>query len=219
MKTIKIAILDNHILIGKCTEAVVNSNPNMRVVFLSHSGKELIEFINKTKRLPDIVLLEIETPDINGLEVLKIIKHKHPKIKVIILTIQTEPYYIIKMIENGSDGYLFKDVAPVDLHNSILKVLKSGQYFNDSIEKLLQERKEQNQKKIRIELEFQFLTDKQIKILELICYEKTTIEIAKTMNLSVKTIEKHRAMLMTVARAKNIVGLVLFAISKGIFKI
>jgi DNA-binding NarL/FixJ family response regulator len=146
------------------------------------------------------------------------VKQKFPTCKVIMLSYHEEPHYIIHLIECGAVGYLQKSGEAEEVILAIRKVMAEGRYFNQKVLELLHDRLSINLK-INEKYDFngQQITSNDVKILELICLQKTTKEIADYLNLSHRTIENHRSSIMKKANVDNIVGLVLYAISKGIF--
>lgn len=200
----QVIIVDDHLLFASSLERLVASFPKFKVLHKAGNGVELQEYLSGATQLPDIVLLDIKMPVMNGLETLVWLKKMHSDIKVIMLTMEDDEDSVIKMLRNGANGYLLKDIDPESLEKALNETLINGSYFTDKVSLLLHKSTDEN-------FEFIELKEQEITFLKLACTEMTYKEIAEVMNLSPKTIDGYRHELFTKLNLKNRVGLVLYA--------
>lgn len=214
METIKIIIAEDHPLM----RSAISSNlatvaPEIEIIGQCCDGVELLEIL-KYKN-PDIVLLDVEMPRMDGLEVLKTIREKYKNdLKVLVFSANSSNYLNLKLMQTGADGILFKKSSTEELINAIKIVYNDSVFFQDSLAfKMLSNR--HNLKKDSLD---QFNTT-DFEILQLICQQKNANDIAKEMKMSVNTINKYRSKLMEKTNSQNLAGMVIFAIQNGIYVI
>ncbi|MBP7821851.1 MAG: response regulator transcription factor [Saprospiraceae bacterium] len=207
-----IAILDDHELFRSGIEQIINTSPDFRVVESVSTPEELYWVLKNNKKI-DIVLLDIRLKGANGLDVLKIIKEEYPLMKVIMLTMYDESSYIRKMIENGADGYLLKDITPDELFRTLTNVCSLGRYFNQSITQLIIQSLQDKVVKAKTGVEF---TSVELEVLTLISNGYTSDEIAKMLYKSTRTIEGYRNSFLKKTNTKNIASLVTWAFKNGV---
>jgi DNA-binding NarL/FixJ family response regulator len=174
------------------------------------NGSELLENLANAKLLPDVILLDLRMPVMDGVEAQQKIRMLYPEIKIIVLTMEDDEQYILHLINEGVNGYLLKNTDPDEMEKAIQKVVEKGFYFSDDISKLVMKSlfsKEKHALTSNLDL-----NDRELEILKLICKEFTAAEIADKLNLSVRTIEGYRQKLLDKSGAKNMAGLVVFAI-------
>jgi two-component system response regulator DegU len=209
-KKIKIVIADDHKLFRKGIIALLEDFDFIGEIEEASNGAELLEILAKTNLLPDVILLDLNMPVMDGMEAQKNIRKLYSGIKIIILTMEDDEQYILHLIAEGVNGYLLKSADPDEMERVILKVVENGFYFSDEISmKVL---KNLNMKE---KAEFVFnpdFTERELKILELICKEYSNNEIAKECDISIRTAEGYRQKLVEKSGAKNIAGLVVLAI-------
>lgn len=213
MKTTNIAIVDDHTMISKAIESMVNDHPNYKVIFNASNGEDFILSLEKSKILPDVVLMDVNMPYKDGIETTQWLAKNHPEINVIALTMEDNEQSIIKMLKAGAKGYLLKDMQPEMLFQAIETVLEKGSFYTDMItQTLLKIKKDEHS--IRDTLSD--FKDKEIEFIKLSCSELTYKEIAEKMYLSPKTIDGYRDSVFTKLHIKSRVGLVLFALKNNI---
>ena len=203
MKKIKVLVAEDHNIVREGLINCLNLNSEVIVVGEACNG---IEALKKTKELePDILLLDLSMPELDGIEVLQIIKKRSPEIKVIILTAHYEKEYVEEMRSKGADGYLLKNITLTDLNKAIDKVYKGGKFFfdklNDEKETYLDKPPE--------------LTDREIQVLRMLANELSAKEIADKLNLSVRTVETHRENIKKKFNVTSMISLVKLAIKYG----
>lgn len=212
---IKIALVDDEILFRKGIAFLLQRENNIDIVFEASNGEELIELLNKAESKPDIIIMDLKMPVLNGVEATKIIRKSFPEIKIIALTSYDTKSFIANMIQVGAVAYLIKNTTPKDLIKTINEVALKGFYYDESVLKTIQDTIV-SQKNTKGCLETSFLSPREIEILQLICQQKTTSEIADHLFLSPRTVEGHRNNLLLKTESRNIAGLVVYAIQNEI---
>ncbi|MEO8239842.1 MAG: response regulator transcription factor [Flavobacterium sp.] len=213
--TIKIVLVDDEVLFRKGISFLLQKEKNIEVLFEASNGEELISHLNSNEINPDIIIMDLKMPILNGVEATKIIRKFFPEIKIIALTSYDTKAFVINMIQVGAVAYLIKNTTPKDLINTINEVACKGFYYNENILKTIKDTILPT-KNSKINLETSFLSPREIEILQLICNQKTTAEIAEKLFLSPRTVEGHRNNLLLKTESRNIAGLVVYAIQNEI---
>lgn len=211
---IKILIADDHRLVREGLKALLESQSDIEIVGEASDGHETIK---KTKELqPDIVLMDISMPNLNGLEATRTIRRKYPNTKVLILTMHLNDEYIFQSLQLGASGYLLKENAAEDLINAIRSVQEGNSYLSPSISKTVIEAYLRKRTTGKGGSAFEVLTAREREILQLIAEGFTNKEIGKKLYISTKTVEAHRAHIMKKLDIHEVAKLVRFAIQKGL---
>lgn len=211
----KVALVDDHALLRSGLANVINSFGDYKVVFEADNGRQFIENI-KTKGKPDVVLLDINMPEMDGFATANWIKNNTPDIKFLVLSMLDNDNAIIKMLQCGAKGYILKDSKPDILKNALRDVTEKGFFFNDLVSnKIMHIIGKAKQE----EAEFVVLTDKEIDFLKWCCTEKSYKEIADAMNISTRAVESLRSALFDKLDTLSRIGLVMYAIKNGIITI
>lgn len=206
---INIAIVEDQLMFREGLKALLSKFKNISVVLECSNGKE---FLEKVSDSIDIVLMDIEMPELNGLQTMEELFKMGSELPVILVSQNNDPLVISKMMELGAKGYLTKDAEPEELHKAILSVADTGYYFNDLVSQSLL-LKLAGKESIRPTFNYvEQLSERETEVLQLICEEFTTSEIAEKLFLSPKTVENHRARIMDKTGVRNTAGLVVFAI-------
>lgn len=219
MKELKyIAVVDDHTMFRKGLTSLINFFPDYKVLFDAANGKDFILQL-RPRHLPDIVLLDITMPEMDGYATAEWIRVNYPEIKILALsTMDAEPA-IVKMIKHGARGYLLKDTEPAELKKAFDEVLANGFYYNDVIsKKVLKSVHLLADEKSPINA-FLKLSEREIEFLKKVCSEKTYQQIAEEMFLSPRTIDGYREALFEKLSVTSRVGLVLYAIKNEIVKV
>jgi len=214
MEKIKIIIADDHPLMRSAICGnLTNESDQIEIIGQCCDGIELLEILKYKK--PDIVILDIEMPRMDGIEVLKAIREKYKNdIKILVFSANSSNYINLRLMQMGADGILFKKSSTEELINAINIVYKDSVFFQDSMAfKMLSN--SHNMKKESLD---QF-NSVDFEILQLLCQQKNANEIAKEMKMSVNTINKYRSKLMEKTNSQNLAGMVIFAIQNGIYVI
>lgn len=213
---INVAIADDQVLFRKGMVSLINSFYDINVKLEAGSGQELIDHLEDDSI--DLVLLDISMPGMNGLETLANLKINYPGIKVIIVSAHDEEKYVIKMIDLGANAYLIKNAEPDEVENAIRTVVSNDFYFNKRTLEAMKNGYKYKKEKIILS-STELLTNREKEILQLLCKEQTTPEIASSLFISERTVEGHRQNLLTKTGCRNTAGLVIFAIKEGLFNI
>lgn len=210
---IRIAIADDHKIFRTGLIAVLKDVDEFNVVLEAGSGSELIEQIVTEK--PDLILMDIKMPDMDGLQTTLYIREHFEDIKILVISMYHENKYIIDMMKAGANGYLLKNAEPKEIIQAINTVYHTGFYFNQPMSGNLMKDLLGLQPSASGQTEA-VLNEREIDVLKLICEERSNVEIADKLCLSVRTVEGYRTKLFEKIGSKNIVGLVLYAVKQGI---
>lgn len=215
---INIAFADDQALFRKGMIGLLNSLRNIQVIIEAENGKDLLAQLAEVKQTVHVALIDISMPLLNGIETMQAMRKQFPFVKNIILTVHEEEKYINKLIEEGANAYLAKNADITEVENAINAVVNQDYYFNEStiaaMHKYVQQKKNKSSYPYAMEL-----TTREKEILQLICKEFTSSEIASKLFISERTVNGHRNNLLAKTGCKNTAGLVLFAIRNGIFDI
>lgn len=211
-----VVIVDDHILVAKAIASLIDQMDKYEVLYEAENGLLFVEWLKKRKTMPDIVLLDINMPKMNGYETATWLKNNHPEILVIALTMFNDEPSIINMIKAGVSGYLLKDIHPVELEKALDFVIEKGFYYSEWVANRLIRTITDDGTPGQLNAK---LTEKERHFLSLVCSEMTYKEIAHEMKLSTRTVEGYRDQLFTKLNVKSRVGLVLYAIKTQLFQI
>lgn len=206
----RVAVVDDHTLLSEAIAGLVRQFPDFEVVAVCKNGKELLNYLKNSKKHPNIVLMDVNMPVMNGIETTLALSKDFPEVKVIALSIEEDEQIILKMIRAGAKGYLLKDTQKEVLKQALIDVEKVGFYHSNTVKKILKSAENNPKKEI-------VLKEREIEFLKLACTEMTYKEIADVMCLSPKTVEGYREALFQKLNVKNRTGLVLYAIKNNIF--
>ena len=211
MSRIRILLADDHTLVRGGIRSLLESVENVEVVAESGDGREALELVAKHR--PDVALLDIGMPGLNGLEVAKRVPKESPKTRIIILSMHGDVTYVKQALRAGIAGYLLKGAAVAELPLALKAVMRGETYLSPKISKqvveLLRDPSEETDS-------LSGLTTRQREILQLIAEGRSTKEIAGVLGVSIKTVETHRARLMERLDIHDVPGLVRFAIRSGL---
>lgn len=214
MKSIRILLADDHALVRAGIRALVERLPEVTVIAEAKDGNQACQLVSEKR--PDLVLMDIAMPGLNGLAATARIDQDFPDVRVIILSMYSDEAYIREAIAAGAAGYLLKRSAAVELEDAIKAVANGGTYFSALISNNNAGRPGQL---CTNHASLDQLTARQREILKLIAERQSTREIGRTLEISVKTVETHRAQLMERLNIHDIPGLVRFAIRAGLVSI
>ncbi|TSE06409.1 MULTISPECIES: response regulator transcription factor [Aquimarina] len=217
METIKLGLIDDHNLFREGIKSLLKKMPGITLVLEAVSGKDLLAQLNNV--VPDVILLDLEMEDMNGVDATLKLQERYPDLKIIILTMHKEERMISYLMEVGANGYLLKDTNQEELETAIRSTYEKGFYFNSFVsEALLKGLKHKTTKPPAIGKDYH-LTSRELEVLEGITHEFTTSEIAEQLFLSVRTIEGHRKNLMNKLGVKNTAGLIVKAVKEKIISV
>lgn len=217
MENVKVALADDHVLVRNGLAGLV-TNLGYTVQFQSSNGKDFINKFN-AQDPPDIVLMDINMPEMDGYNTTLWLRNNHPLVHVLALSMYDDEYAIIRMLKSGAKGYILKDVEPVALKRAIDDVMTKGVHYTELVTgKLLHSIYAINQPD-KGAAQILNLNEKEIDFLKLASTEMTYKEIAEKMNVSPRTVDGYRDALFEKLNIKNRVGLVLFAIRHNIVQV
>ncbi len=212
---IKVVLVDDHALLRNGLASLI-TNLGYKVLYECSNGKQLVDKVDKND-LPDLILMDINMPEMDGFETAGWLKKNYPLINVIALSMYDDEISIIRMIKNGARGYILKDTNPNELKEAIESVMSKGFYYSDLVSGRLvrsirdDDEDENNNRKLVMGL-----NERLIEFLKLAATEMTYKEIAEKMHVSPRTVDGYRDELFERLNVKSRVGLVLFAIKNGI---
>ncbi len=215
---IKIAIADDHKIFRDGIKMSLADKVDLKMLWEAEDGKEMMHKIAVKK--PDVLLMDIRMPEIDGINALQILRKEYGSVKIIVLTMYDDEQMVNKMMEMGANAYLTKTTDPQEIYEAILTCVNEDFYFNDLVNKALlgklQLKKNQRQNNIK-EIPVTF-SEKEIRIIQLLAEDMSTDDISKVIFLSPRTIESIRQGLKTKADVKTIAGLVMYAVRNGLIE-
>jgi DNA-binding NarL/FixJ family response regulator len=212
---IKVILADDEVLFRKGISFLLDREDNIDVIFEASDGVELIDFLKGNNPKPDIIIMDLKMPLLNGIEATKIIHRDFSGIKIIALTSYDSKSFIANMIDVGAVSYLVKNATPQELFATINEVATKGFYYPEYVMNIIQKDLITN-KKSKCSFDAGFITSRELEVLQLICKQKSTIEIGEKLFISPRTVEGHRNNLLLKTESKNIAGLVVYAIQNEI---
>jgi DNA-binding NarL/FixJ family response regulator len=210
-----IVIVDDHILIAKALSSIISSFEDFEVLYECENGKELQDKLADKNNIPNIVLLDVSMPIMNGFETAKWLSTHHPDVFIMALSMQNEDHSVIAMLKNGAKGYLLKNTYPADLENALLTLLKKGFFYPDWAAKSIFnniESKEKSKETIRAQF-----TKRELEFLRHATTDLNYKEIATEMGCSLRTVENCKESISQKLNIKTRVGLAVFAIKNELF--
>lgn len=204
-----IVIVDDHLIFSQALSGLINTFDNFEVKYICKNGVELTEKLQFPDAVPDIILMDVNMPLMNGFETMQWLHTNHPNINVLALSLEDNDLSIIKMLRYGAKGYLLKDIEKKELETALEELINNGFYHSKNVTNVLL-------KSVLDDNTGVSLKDNEIKFMQLACTEMTYKEIADTMCLSPKTIDGYRDHLFDKLNVKNRTGLVLYAIKNKI---
>ncbi len=201
-----IILVDDHHLFGQSLYSLLIQMKEVEQINVFQHGLDVLAFLENNK--VDVVISDLQMPEMNGIELTSKIHEQFPEVRVLILTIDDEPLKIRKAIASGASGYLLKDTNKAELEEAILKLHQGLPYYSEKVLKIITTAEKY---KSQITKELTQLSAREIDVLKLISQEYSTSEVADLLFVSVNTVESHRKSLMRKLDVKNVVGLIKFA--------
>lgn len=212
MNAIRVLLADDHNLVRAGLRALLEAMPGVEVVGCVEDGRKAIEFAQKLH--PTVALLDIDMPGLNGLEAARRLRAEFPRLRVIILSVHDNEEYVRQALRAGAAGYLLKDAAPAELALALQAVARGETYLSPAVSRRVIE--DYLRGGPETPTTFERLTSRQREILQLIAEGHSTKDIARLLDLSVKTVETHRAALMQALDIHEVAGLVRYALRHGL---
>ncbi len=205
-----LAIADNHELFRRGLKDLLNTSGTFHVIIEAKNGKDLIEQLKHSKKLPDACIIDVSLPILNGYETMNIINKLWPKLKVMALSMYSDDLCIANMIRNGARGYLLKGGPSEEVKRALTSIIETG-YYHSGIDSILMSTLVQNRNNGAFNL-----SQKELKFLELACTDLTYSEIASTMNISPRTVDGYRDCLFKKFNIKKRTSLAMIAMRMGL---
>lgn len=220
MEKITIALVDDQQLFRNGLSAIIQNDPELELVCEAESAEALLDKLGQAGVLPDVLIMDLSMPGMNGMELHVILQERYPQIRVLVVSTYDQPRFIVKMVEQGASGYLSKNTDAGELMQAAKTIARNGFYFNEAMHKALQKSllKKSGPLKSLSNIPIEF-TGRETEILQMICRELSTEEIAEQLFISVRTVEGHRQNIIQKIGCKNVAGLVVFAIKKELFTV
>lgn len=220
MSRITLSIVDDQQLFLQGLAALIRDIDDFELLQVAETGQSLLDQFATAALLPDILLMDMKLPDMNGLQLNEQLQKQYPSIKVIVVSMYDQERIIYRMIEAGACGYLVKNCSKEELITAITSTAKTGFYFNfPTMQAMRHAAKFKNQALHNINNIPIALTRREEEVLQLICKELTNAEIAEKLFISLRTVDGHRNNLLVKTGCKNTAGLVIFAIRFGIYEL
>ncbi|MEY2602972.1 MAG: hypothetical protein QOH31_743 [Verrucomicrobiota bacterium] len=214
MKKLRILLADDHIVVRTGLRALLERQPNLKVVGESENGRETVELAASLG--PDVVVMDVGMPILNGIEATKTIVTQRPATAVVILSMHADESYVMRALKAGARGYLLKDSAAADLISAIHAVSQNKSFFSPKVSRILAEDYVRVLKQKGAVDSYDLLTNREREILQLVAEGKANKEVATALNISPYTVETHRRHILEKLNLHNPAELILYAVRKGI---
>ena len=214
MAQIRIVLADDHTIIRSGLRLLLEQQPDFKVVAEAADGRQAVQLV--AKHHPDVVILDIGMPQLNGIEATRqiVAQESHPN--VVILSMHSDESYVLRALKAGAKGYLLKDSAESDLIKAVHAVADGKSFFSPAVSKVLLDDYVRKLKRSGAEDAYDLLTPREREILQLVAEGKSNKDVANLLNLSVYTVETHRSNIMEKLNLRGIPELILFAVRRGI---
>jgi DNA-binding NarL/FixJ family response regulator len=214
MDQIRILLSDDHNILRDGMRLLLERQPGFVVVAEASDGRETLDLVQNHQ--PDVVVMDIAMPNMNGIEATRRITEKHPQMGVVILSMHYDESYVIRSLKAGARAYLLKDAMKSELIAAIHAVAEGKSFFSPKISRILQEDYVQALGRKGADDSYELLTDREREILQLVAEGKTNKEIAHTLNLSLYTVDTHRTHILQKLNLHSVPEVILYAVRKGI---
>jgi two-component system response regulator NreC len=211
---LRLVLADDHNMMRSGLRLLLEREAGFSVVGEASDGREAIEITDA--QTPDVVVMDVAMPNLNGIEAARRVTSSHPNTSVIILSMHSDESYVLRALNAGARGYLLKDSAESDLIAAVYAVSEGKAFFSPAISKLLVEDYVRQLRQRGVEDSYELLTPRERELLQLLAEGKTTKEIASALNLSPHTVETHRANVLRKLNLNSLPELILYAVRKGV---
>ena len=213
-KRIKIAVVDDQKLFRQGMISMLEEFDELKVIIEAENGQELLNELRKEE--PDVILLDLEMPVMDGIVATDFVRTKYPGIKIVILTSHDDDAFITHLVEKGANGFLLKDSNIDTVVDAIYDAVETGFHFSERVSKAMVKGLVKHNRVIPNFNNDAQLTKKEIEVIQLICKERTTREISELLNISYRTVEGHRESILQKTGARNLAGIVMFAVRNNL---
>jgi len=214
MKSIRVLLADDHKLMRAGLRLVVDQQPDLSVIGEADDGRQAVELARSLK--PEVVVMDIGMANLNGIEAARQIVEMEHGPAVVMLSMHSDESYVLRALSAGARAYLLKDSATTDLVQAIHAVVEGKSFFSPAVSKVLLQDYMRKLRRSGAEDSYDLLSPREREVLQLVAEGKSNKEIASLFNLSVYTVETHRAKIMQKLNLKGVPELILYAVRKGI---
>ena len=214
MENVRILLADDHNILRDGMRLLLERQPGFAVVGEAADGREIVELAREHQ--PNVVVMDIAMPNMNGIEATRRIVEKHPETGVVILSMHYDESYVLRSLKAGARAYLLKDALKAELISAIRAVAEGRSYFSPKISRILQEDYVEALGRKDADDSYELLTDREREILQLVAEGKTNKEIAGVLNVSLYTVDTHRTHILQKLNLHSVPELILYAVRKGI---
>ena len=214
MNSIRILLADDHTVVRKGLRLLLESNHGFTVVADAADGREAVAMAERY--LPNVVVIDVAMPVLNGIEAARQITAKLPQTAVVFLSMHSDEGYVLKALKAGARGYLLKDSAEYDLINAVKAVSEGKAFFSPAISKMLVEDYMRQMQERDVADSYELLTTREREVLQLLAEGRNNKDVATILNLSLHTVETHRSNLLQKLNLHSGAELILYAIRKGV---
>ena len=214
MDQIRILLADDHNIMRDGLRLLLERQPGLEVIGEAGDGRDIVQLA--LEQNPDVVVMDIAMPNMNGIEATRRIVAKSPNTGVVILSMHHDESYVIRSLKAGARAYLLKDSVKADLIDAIRAVSEGRSFFSPKVSKILQEEFVSLFQSKAVEDSYDLLTDREREVLQLVAEGKTNKEIANLLNLSLYTVDTHRTHILQKLDLHSVPELILYAVRKGI---
>jgi two-component system response regulator NreC len=211
---IRIVLADDHTIMRSGLRAVLDRYPDMQVVGEAADGRQAIQCVEENH--PDVIVMDIGMPNLNGIEAARQISTKHPAVSLVMLSMHSDEGYVLRALKAGARGYLLKDSAEGDLITAIRAVSEGKAFFSPAISRMLVDDYMRQLQQRGVEDSYELLTTREREILQLLAEGRSNKDVARMLDLSLYTVETHRSNIMEKLNLHGIPELMLYAIRKGV---
>jgi two-component system, NarL family, response regulator NreC len=214
---IRVLVADDHAIIREGLRVMLGNQPDMEVVGIASNGYEAIRLVDQKE--PDVVVMDISMPELNGIEAISQMLPRHPNIKVIVLSIHETKPYVYRALKTGAKGYLIKETAGLEVVDAVREVYKGERYLSQRISDLVTDVSFRSLDGSKEVSPLEQLSPREREILQLVAEGKTSQEIGERLSISSKSVDTYRSRLMRKIGVKDVAGLVKFAIQHGVISL
>ena len=214
MPATRILLADDHVVMRSGLRLLLERQPNLQVVGEAADGQEAVRLAAAEK--PEVVIMDIAMPHLNGVEATRQIVLRNPETAVIILSMHSDESYVLRSLKAGARAYLLKDSAEADLIAALRAIQEGKSFFSPGVRRILTEDYVHQLAKLGVEDTYELLTPREREVLQLVAEGKSNKEVANLLNLSLYTVETHRAHILQKLNLHSVPELILYAVRKGI---
>jgi len=214
MNTVRILLADDHSVVRKGVGLLLESHAGFKVIAEAADGREAVAMAEAHR--PDVVVLDVAMPLLNGIEAARQISAKLPETAIVFLSMHSDEGYVLKALKSGAKAYLLKDSAEYDLINAVKAVSEGKAFFSPAISRMLVEDYMRQMREREVEDSYELLTTREREILQLFAEGKSAKEVAAILSLSLYTVETHRSNIFQKLNLHSAAELILYAVRKGV---